>query len=327
MKLNLKQKKILKLLSINCRFTNKDIAKSVRLSEDAVRYQIDKLIKEERLGFFNTQFVHLNLGYSSYHHWIRLPKKVPIDKIKEIPNVNSVNSSFGKFDYQILSYAKTKKQLKETIKRIKSLKPQEYKFSELIDLNKSFTNVIPSINIEVKIPNNPRKFEYELSDESYALPIKDIQTKLDKVDKKIIKVLIKSPRASYQEIHEETDINHETIRYRMKRYVKERLINNFGLIHDFKKYGLYSSYILYKAKNLNNEELKQYLEHNKNIMYGPKLKGDYDGIIYVLSENPTELGKIYAEIIDIIGSSLQEVDLIIWDKIHKYVQFPEKELN
>jgi len=103
MKLNLKQKKILKLLSINCRFTNKDIAKSVGLSEDAVRYQIDKLIKEEKMGFFNTQFVHLNLGYSSYHHWIRLPKKVSIDKIKEIPNVNSVNSSFGKFDYQILS--------------------------------------------------------------------------------------------------------------------------------------------------------------------------------------------------------------------------------
>ena len=48
MTLKLKQKRILELLSINCRFSNKDIGKAIGLSEDAVDYQINKLINEDK---------------------------------------------------------------------------------------------------------------------------------------------------------------------------------------------------------------------------------------------------------------------------------------
>ena len=84
MKLNLKQKKILKLLSINCRFTNKDIAKSIGISEDAVAYQINKLINKEKLAKFNIQFFYPSLGYKDYHIWLRLKKEENIEKLKDM---------------------------------------------------------------------------------------------------------------------------------------------------------------------------------------------------------------------------------------------------
>ena len=296
------------------------------ISKDAVAYQIDKLIKKEKFGFFNTQFVHLNLGYASNHHWIKFKRKVAIKKLEKIPHINSINSSFGKFDYQILSYAKTKKEFEETKRAIKKLKPSIYFHAEQIDQYKRYTNVIPPIDVEVKVPTNAKKFEYAFKKENYEKPLSNQKTKIDSVDKKIINSLIKNPRATFQEIHEKTKLNHETIRYRIKKYVKERLINNFGLINNFKKYGLHTNYFLIKAKKINEEKFTNYLDKQKNVFYCAKLKGDYQIIVYVLSKDPTELGKIYDEILGILEGTVEDIDLLFFNEIHKYIQFPEREL-
>lgn len=63
----LRQKQLLELLSINCRFSNKDMAKSLHCSEDAVEYQIKKLIEEKKLANFSVQFDYNLLGYTHYH--------------------------------------------------------------------------------------------------------------------------------------------------------------------------------------------------------------------------------------------------------------------
>ena len=108
MELNLRQKKILKLLSINCRFSNKDIAKSIHISEDSVSYQIDKLINKEKLSKFSIQFFHPMVNYDSYHIWIRL-KEENIKKLKEIKEIHSINKSHGKYNLQVLVFAKSKR--------------------------------------------------------------------------------------------------------------------------------------------------------------------------------------------------------------------------
>lgn len=329
MKLNLKQKKILKLLSINCRFTNKDIAKSVGISEDSVAYQIDKLISKDKLAKFNIQFFHPMLGYDSYHIWIRL-KKDNIEKMKEIDEVHSINISQGRFDYQLLVFAKNKKEFLEVLKKIKKIiQIQEIKFSKLEMISKSFSNIIPPIDINIKIPNNNRKFEYILNTEQYPLGDFSKKITLDIVDKKIIKALLKNPRASFQELAKMTEINHETIRYRMKKYVKEKIITNFGLIHDFQKYGLFVNYFLINVnKNeLNEKKFLNYLNSKINIFYCARLKGDYDYIVYVASESPLELGEINNDLILALGDSIKDLDLLFMGKTIKYRQFPVKILE
>jgi len=117
MELVLKQKKLLKLLSINCRYANKDIGKAIGLSEDAVRYQINKLINEEKFADFNVQFNYHMLGYDSYHVWIKLKKRTKenIMKLSKVKKVFSLNTSYGKYDLQLLFLAKTDMEKKSAV--------------------------------------------------------------------------------------------------------------------------------------------------------------------------------------------------------------------
>ena len=330
MNLNLRQKKILKLLSINCRFTNKDIAKSVGISEDAVAYQIDKLIHREKLARYNVQFFFPLLGYDDYHIWLRLKKEEDINKLIRIKQIHSINKSQGKYDLQLLVFSKTKKDFQKILKEIKeTVDIAEIKFSQFKGIIKSFSNVIPNLDVDLKIPENIKKFEYVLNSQQYPLGDFFKKYKIDEVDKNIIAQLLKNPRATFQELSQLTKINHETIRYRIKNYVNEQLITNFGLIHDFKKYGLFANYFLIKCDKakLKENDFARFLNSKTNIFYSPKLEGDYDFIVYVVSENPSELGEINNEIRKALGDSIIEMDLLFIDEILKYEQFPQEVLN
>ena len=68
MKLSLKQKKLAKLLAINARFSNADIGHTLGISADTVEYQINKLVKKEKLGEFVTLFDYRAIGYEHYQY-------------------------------------------------------------------------------------------------------------------------------------------------------------------------------------------------------------------------------------------------------------------
>lgn len=324
MELNLRQKKILKLLAINCRFSNKDIGKAVKISEDSVAYQIDKLINKEKFGRFNVQFYYPMLGYGHYHVWIKLKNlDVNYEKLSKIKGITSINSSFGKFDLQLIVLTKTKKGLQSIIKQIKSvLSIKECKLSRFNSFYKRFTNILPPIDVNVPIPKNRKDYAYELSGRLYAQPEEGVKIKLDRKDRKIINQLLKNPRASYMQLSRKTGINHETIRYRIRNYVKTRFINNFGLLQDFKKYGLYTTYFLLNLNNLDEKKFKDFLAANNNVFYCAKLEGEYNCIAYLVSQNPHELGEHFSSLMRVLGASIRKIDLLFLDKVHKYVQFP-----
>ena len=329
MELNLRQKKILKLLAINCRFSNKDIGKAVQISEDSVAYQIDNLINKEKFAKFNTTFYYPLLGYNHYHLWIKLDDlDVDYAKLNEIKGLTSINSSFGKFDLQLIILTKTKKELQNIIKKIKNiLSIRKYKLSKFDSFYKRFTNILPPIDVKVLTPKNRKDYVYELSNRLYSQPKEGTKIKIDNKDKKIIKELLKDPRASYSQLSRKTGLNHETIRYRIKNYVKTRFINNFGLLQDFKKYKLYTTYFLLNLENLDERKFKDFLIMNHNIFYCAKLEGEYNCIVYLVSSNPQELGEHFNNLMRVLGTSIKKIDLLFLDKIHKYVQFPEGEFN
>jgi len=207
-------------------------------------------------------------------------------------------------------------------------KIKEIKISKFNSFYKKFTNIIPPIDIQINLPKPKRKnLIYELNGNLYAQPEENTKIKIDNTDKKIIKELIKNPRASFQEISRKTNINHETIRYRIHNYVEKKFITNFGLLHDFHKYELYTTYFLLNLKNLNEKKFKDFLLTNKNIFYSAKLEGEYNCIIYLVSSNPQEVGKNFSNLMRVLETSIKKIDLLFLDKIHKYIQFPEGEIE
>ena len=98
-----------------------------------------------------------------------------------------------------------------------------------------------------------------------------------------------------------------------------------GLLHNFQKYGLYTTYLLLNLKNI-NKELQDFLDRNTHVFYAARLIGSYTAIIYVVSTNPLELAEKLKEIRTVIKEDLLNIDLLHMEKVHKYVQFPVQEL-
>ena len=327
MELNLRQKQLLELLSINCRFSNKDIAKSLRCSEDAVEYQIKKLIDEEKLASFSVQFDYSLLGYTHYHLLIRVKDlNVNYNSLFKVKELISINSSYGKYDLQLIALVKSKDELERVIAEIrKIIEIQDIAIAEFHSYIKRFTNILPPIDVEVKIPANRKNKIYSLNAKEYSFSENRSPVKLDKIDGKIISIILKNPRVKFSELSEKTGINQETIRYRINGYAQRKFIMNFGLLHDFQKYGLYTTQLLVNLREV-SRELKEFLHKNSHVFYSAHLIGSYSAVIYIVSKDPLELGERLKEIRRIMGDNLLNMDLIHLEKIEKYVQFPMQEL-
>jgi DNA-binding Lrp family transcriptional regulator len=238
-----------------------------------------------------------------------------------------VNESYGKYDLQLIALVKTPQELAEAIASVKEIVHiTDIAIAEFHSYLRPFTNIIPPLNVPVNLPRNKKNQLYKLNHKDFLFSKDRSLVTLDDVDKKIIRAFLKDPRIKFSELSEKTGINHETLRYRIGGYVKRGFIVNFGLLHDFQKYGLYTTYLLVNASSFDTEFM-EYLEKEKNVFYAARLMGTYGGIIYLVSHTSTELGEKLKGIRKALGDKLLSFDLIHMEKIYKYVQFPERELE
>lgn len=331
MALNLLQKKLLKLLAINCRFTNKDLAKALNVSADTVTYQIEKLIHKEEYAKFYVQFNYSLLGYTHYHYLVRLkdPTKTNFEKLVSNPNITFINSSHGKYDLQIIIASKNEQELNEAIQEInKEIKDnlQESTVCTFTKMHK-YSHVIPPIDVDVKIPTNQKNPIYKLDAPDFAHNKQTERIELDSTDKKIIKELIKTPRESYLDIGKNIESSHETVRKRIHKFVNEGLIPSFSISQNYSKYDYFSNYLLLRLKTVDENKLKQLVSSSPNIFYCAQLLGQYNLIIYLTSQNPSEFGKEVNSIRSTLSEDILDVELLNFDQIYKNIQIPETALK
>jgi Lrp/AsnC family leucine-responsive transcriptional regulator len=70
--MDLYDKKILRLLIENCRYSPTDIAKTVNLSKDSVKNRIKRLEEKEIITNYSLMVDPRVLGYSIYHILLKL---------------------------------------------------------------------------------------------------------------------------------------------------------------------------------------------------------------------------------------------------------------
>jgi DNA-binding Lrp family transcriptional regulator len=261
--LTLTQKKLLKLLSINAKYQTKHLSTVLNLSEKTVESEIERLEKE-RYFEFTTYFDYRKIGYRVFHFFIstKNPKKVLETNFNNIHDIISCNSCFGKYDYQIVILAKSNEKAQEIFESI-NLDISNFTvletYSNLIDM----TSLNPIIDVEVKLPENNKIHSYKLNDEVINTEKEGKEYVLEDNDKKLIKILLKNPRAKFSQISKESGINHETIRYRIKKMIEEKFLINFGVIHNPHKYGIFSTHLLCNFNKLTNE-VKEFLLKSKD---------------------------------------------------------------
>jgi len=299
MKLSLPQRRILELLSMNCRLTDTAIGKAVRLSEDTVSYHIKQLIDVRKLARFNVQYDYHRLGYTSYHVFAS-------GQIIDHPDIISINTGFGRYPLQYVFLAKNDMQ-KQKILAIIERASEEVIVCTLSSILRPFTDVIAPIRVDTTVPKTQKSF-FPVS-RDYPSTKHDTLV-LSAKDKCLLQVLVEAPRASYQELSRKSGVNHETVRYRLRSMVEKGIISHFGLLHDFKKYGLYTIYVLCKER-LDAAVVRSIPQ----IFYAAALQGKYQTLAYLAVTDVEELH-------DALSQLGARVDIIHLQNVHKYRQIP-----
>jgi len=123
--------------------------------------------------------------------------------------------------------------------------------------------------------------------------------KLDLKDRKILFYLIKNSRQSLKTIGRNTGMSKELVHYRIRRLIKNGIINNFSIVVNFEKlgYALMQSY--YKFVNINpaiKEEIIDFFVTNKNTMYVSLIEGTNDVQVDFYLGKPHEFESLLDEI-------------------------------
>lgn len=133
MKLDEKDKKILRTLEDNARYTLAQMSKLTNLPRDVIAYRIKKLVKDKVIAGFSALLCPPRMGFPviayvcfSLHNLNKEQERKFISYLVENKHVSYVGSISGKWDYIIDIMAKDPDHLTEILKDIR------YKFSDFI---------------------------------------------------------------------------------------------------------------------------------------------------------------------------------------------------
>lgn len=316
MKLDLKDKRILKELFYNGRMSYSKIAKNVGLSKQVVLYRINRLLKLGLLRGFNTVidlnklglntfFVHMKLGYV---------KDSIFETLKNHKNIMWVVKSMGGFD---LTLKICTKNYLEAHKIVKS-------FSEIIHYNLYYIDLI-----EEEHPV-PLPFLYlPLKPHNYSKYIKITDERFDfsNIDLNILEQISYDSRLSLSDISKKIKQPESLVRYHLKKLEKNVIVTYRPSAWSGTKSLGYSWYlIMFQTSNVTKEVWNDFVNYIANLDYVTnyyKTVGKFNFQFEIRLEAGDELDLILSQIKNILKEALISYTLSLILKEYQYTYFPK----
>ncbi len=317
MELDTLDKRIIAELDRDCRASNSDIARKLRINKNVVNYRLNNLEKNATIRGYYTIIDTYKLGYSSYRAYLKLQYAGP-EKQKEIMDylvsVSSVwwaGSIQGHFNIAVLVWAKNQK--------------------EFVDFWAAFNSRFRDNMAETVV-----SIYYGL--EQYWLPFaKEIlkrnaqpdaigvgnRVKIDETDAKLLKIIASNARAPLLEIAHQLRVTPAAVRYRLKQLIRKNVIVAFRVNVAMDKLG----YTLYKASfNLKDmvayPKMLQYARQAPNIYYVDKSIGWADCEIEIYASSPAEFYNTMEKMRARFADSIRDFDFFAFSKITKLLYVP-----
>ena len=217
-------RKIISELDMNARTPITQLAKAVRTSREVVNYRIKILTKKGIISGIQTFFNPAKVGYNIYRVLIRLDS-MDERTIKEFQDFFIKHNSVmwfaklgGRWDYVIEFFAKSNDEFNILLKN------SFEKFEKLIKLYE--------VMVILEINSYNRKYIFDnKKHQTFKIGGKIGNTKLDEIDKKIIKELTLNSQLSNSEIGEKLKLARNTIKSRIKKLEENRVIEGYKLFY------------------------------------------------------------------------------------------------
>ena len=321
-KIDLKDRKILYELDLNCRQSNTRIGKKVGLKKDVVSYRIKKLQDEGVIKNFYAAIDTYKLGYDVFRVYINF--RYVTQKIKE----EIINYFVDEKNTWVVASIKTEIDLGVVI-WVKNLF-EFYQFWEKA-LDK-YEDYFEKYTISIYIYATCYKKSFLLLDEQddvtdgemYMVSCGVKPVEIDETDYNLLNELADNGRAPLIELAEKIDCSSQSVNYRINNLVKSGVINAFRVNIDVTKLGLhrYKADIYLKDHNL-KKPVFDYLKNKSYIEYMNLAMGWADLEPEFVVKNMDELSKILEDLDFKFSGAIKKKSFFIVEKFHKLRCLPE----
>lgn len=316
---DLKDKKILYWLSENARMPYTKIAKKVGLSKDAVKYRIKNLEKKGVIQGYLSVIDVEKLGYNAYHIFMQFNcinkeiKNKLIEIFKSYPFTRVIIECSGKYDFEIGIVAKNIEELDELMTKMIGDVSEYLKEHQILIISKKYVGrTFPKSFIALEDKFELQKYNSEL--------------KIDEIDLEILNSLANDATIPLYEMEKSTKLSVDAINYRIKKMIKENLIQSFVPIINYSVLGYTTYIVLMDIHNLSKEKeksLEYFLKGNENILWSVKTIGKYNLLVYVCVKKSDELHQTLMKLREIFSSDIKDYETLIAYEEYKYTYFPE----
>lgn len=312
--LDLKDRKILYELDLNCRQSNTQIGKKVGLSRKVVEYRIKRMEDEGIITGYWTEVDSYRFGYQVYRYYIIFQnattsiKEKIINEIADYKNTWAVNTLTGAYDVGAVIW-------------VKSI-PQFYQFWD--GLNEHYGDYFGEKIFSIYLESDVYPQSYLILDDDYKKDRvnpqfvgKNEPIEISFQDYKLLEVITTNARVSTLKISDVLNCSSQSVTYNLNKLKKNGIIQGFHTGIDISKFG-YEHYKvdLWLRKISKRKKLWKNLQFNPFVTFINTSVGYADLEIEFVTENTDSL-------IDIVEKISQEFP----NAIRKYTYFRLKKHN
>lgn len=320
--LDLKDKKILYLLSKNARMPHTLIAKRVGLSRDAVSYRINNLTKKGVIQGYRVVIDINKFGYDAYHIFLQLSQPTKeaenllIKKFKEYPFIRAAIKFSGKYDIQLATIAKNIKEFDNILSKIINDCSKYLQDYEILIITKGYVSRV--------FPKNFLETEKNI-ELSKKIKTEQLQ-KIDKKNQEILNIIANDASLPLYKIAEKIKLSPDAVNYRIKNMISNKVILDFIPVINYAalSYNIYA--ILLNIHGLTEKKeatLKQFLNTDENILWAVKTIGRYNIMIYVCTKNSESLHRTLNDLRSYFPEDIKNYETLIAYEEYKYTYFPD----
>ena len=317
-KLDIKDKKILSILSANSRIPLTRVSKKVALSRDAVNYRIKNYERNGIIQGYRTMVDMSKFGYNPNRLFIRLnnPSKeaenIILNKITKYPFVRAVIKFGGNYDFEIAFVTKDIDDLDDVLTKIITDCSGFLQDYELLTISKTFVSeIFPPSFSEYKIEKSNKK---------------KTTNKTDKKDIEILKIISEDATMPLYEIAGKVKLSADAVAYRIKNMINSGVIIKFIPVINYTSLDYNLHTVLLNIIGLDKEKektLKNFLSEDKNTLWAVKTIGRFNVLIYLLVKNIEELQQTMIKLRSLFPKQINHYEALIAYEEYKYVYFPK----
>lgn len=319
-------KEILYLLDRNAKATFTELAKSVRLSKQAVKSRIAQL---ERFGIIKgyvTKIDESKLGFGEFEIWVHLgemsaeKRRELVKHLVDLPESYWVASFNLRWDLGFGLHARNVNAFSalwyEIVFPSIAQHVREYQFSILTQ----FSAFPKKYLLETK-----KRAEFETTATTLSSSAEILE--LDKKEKTILVLIDNNPRMHTYEIAAKTGISEKTVRLKIAGLEKKGVITGYKAIIDQRKLG-YSKYELFLRLKITGKkeeiEMLGFCQQHPNITMFMKCIGKWDLDIAIETQTIEEFQDVVSSFKNRFADLILDYDFVIGGEDHKFSYYPKR---